>query len=136
MPSHPDQLLLQLLAIFVSAKVVGELFERIKLPSVLGEILAGAALGPFALGWIHPSDTVNSVAGIGAIFVLFNAGLETSPGDLIRVGRTALLVGSHSCRYSFAHASTLGGGRHVPSSPGPPTSCSILRIHRQGQTRT
>ena len=80
------------LAIFVSAKVVGELFERVKLPSVLGEILAGAALGPFALHWINPSDTIFSVAEIGAIFVLFSAGLETSPQDLIRVGRKALLV--------------------------------------------
>jgi Kef-type K+ transport system membrane component KefB len=92
MPSHPDQLLLQLLAIFVSAKVVGELFERIRLPSVLGEILAGAVLGPFALGWIRPSDTIYSVAEIGAIFVLFSAGLETSPQDLIQVGRKAALV--------------------------------------------
>ena len=54
--------------------------------------MAGAAIGPFALGWIHPSDTMNSVAEIGAIFVLFSAGLETSSQDLIRVGRTALLV--------------------------------------------
>ena len=92
MPHGPDQLLLQLLAIFVSAKVVGELFERVRLPSVLGEILAGAALGPFALGWINPSDTIHSVAEIGAIFVLFSAGLETSSQDLIRVGRKALLV--------------------------------------------
>ncbi|MGA9811497.1 MAG: cation:proton antiporter [Terriglobales bacterium] len=92
MPHAPDQLLLQLLAIFVSAKVVGELFEQVKLPSVLGEILAGAVLGPFALAWIHPSDTINSVAEIGAIFVLFSAGLETSAQDLIRVGRKALLV--------------------------------------------
>jgi len=92
MPHGPDQLLLQLLTIFVSAKVVGEVFERVKLPSVLGEILAGAALGPFALGWINPSDTIHSVAEIAAIFVLFNAGLETSPHDLIRVGRQALLV--------------------------------------------
>jgi Na+:H+ antiporter len=92
MPHAPDHLLLQLLAIFVSAKVAGELFERIRLPSVLGEILAGIALGPFALGWINPTDTIHSVAEIGAIFVLFSAGLETSPQDLIRVGRKALLV--------------------------------------------
>jgi Kef-type K+ transport system membrane component KefB len=92
MPHAPDQLLVQLLAIFVSAKVVGELFERVKLPSVLGEILAGAALGPFALHWINPSDTIFSVAEIGAIFVLFSAGLETSPQDLVGVGRKALLV--------------------------------------------
>ncbi len=92
MPHAPDQLLFQLLAIFVSAKVAGELFESVQLPSVLGEILAGVALGPFALGWINPSDTIHSVAEIGAIFVLFSAGLETSPQDLIRVGRKALLV--------------------------------------------
>jgi Kef-type K+ transport system membrane component KefB len=92
MPHAPDQLLLQLLVIFVSAKVAGELFESVRLPSVLGEIVAGIALGPFALGWINPSDTIHSVAEIGAIFVLFSAGLETSPQDLIRVGRKALLV--------------------------------------------
>jgi Kef-type K+ transport system membrane component KefB len=91
-PHAADQLLLQLLAIFVSAKVLGELFERVRLPSVLGEILAGAVLGPFTLGWINPSDTIHSVAEIGAIFVLFSAGLETSPQDLIQVGRKALLV--------------------------------------------
>ena len=88
----PDQPLLQFLVIFVSAKVAGELFEGVRLPSVLGEIVAGIALGPFALGWINPSDTIHSVAEIGAIFVLFSAGLETSPQDLIRVGRKALLV--------------------------------------------
>ena len=88
----PDQPLLQFLVIFVSAKVAGELFESVRLPSVLGEIVAGIALGPFALGWINPSDTIHSVAEIGAIFVLFSAGLETSPQDLIRVGRKALLV--------------------------------------------
>jgi Kef-type K+ transport system membrane component KefB len=92
MPQGGDHLLFPLLAIFVSAKVAGELFERLRLPSVLGEILAGIALGPFALGWINPSDTIHSVAEIGAIFVLFSAGLQTSPQELIQVGRKALLV--------------------------------------------
>lgn len=91
--SHGSQdLLLELFAIFLAAKIAGELFERMKLPAVLGEILAGVALGPFAFGLIHPSDTIHSVAEVGAIFVLFHAGLETSPHDLIRVGRKALLV--------------------------------------------
>jgi Kef-type K+ transport system membrane component KefB len=85
-------LLLELFAIFLAAKVVGEIFEKFRLPAVLGEILAGVILGPYALNWTPPSDTIHSIAEIGAIFVLFNAGLETSPGDLIRVGRTAMLV--------------------------------------------
>jgi Kef-type K+ transport system membrane component KefB len=92
MPQGAEQLLLELFAIFVAAKVMGEIFERLSLPAVLGEILAGAALGPYAIGWIQPSDTSQSVAEVGAIFVLFSAGLETSPNDLIRVGRKALLV--------------------------------------------
>jgi len=69
MPQGSEQLLLELFAIFVSAKVVGEVFERLNLPAVLGEILAGIGLGPYALGWIIPTDTIHSVAEIGAIFV-------------------------------------------------------------------
>src|SRR2546426_4602912 len=88
----PEELLLELFAIFVAAKVVGEVFERLSLSAVVGEILAGICLGPYALGWIHPSDTLQSVAELGAIFVLFSAGLETSPKDLIRVGNKALQV--------------------------------------------
>ncbi|HSS99287.1 MAG TPA: cation:proton antiporter [Terriglobales bacterium] len=87
-----ENLLLELLLIFVAAKVLGEVFQRLKLPGVLGEIIAGVALGPFALGWIHPSETIHSIAEIGVIFVLFSAGLETSPRDLINVGRRALQV--------------------------------------------
>lgn len=87
-----DLLLFELFAIFVAAKLIGEIFERIQLPAVLGEILAGVMLGPYALGWIHPSDTLKAIAEIGAIFVLFYAGLEISPKDLIKVGRTAVFV--------------------------------------------
>jgi len=88
----PEQFLVELFAIFVAAKVLGEVFERLRLPGVLGEILAGVGLGPYALNWIAPSDTIYSVAEVGAIFVLFSAGLETSPQALIRVGRKSLLV--------------------------------------------
>jgi Kef-type K+ transport system membrane component KefB len=90
-PSHED-LLLELFAIFVAAKVLGELFERLHVPGVLGEITAGVILGPYALGMVHPSDTLHSIGEMGAIFVLFSAGLETSAHDLIRVGRKALTV--------------------------------------------
>jgi len=88
----PEQLLLELSAIFVSAKAVGEVFERFSLPSVLGEILAGAVLGPYALNWIPSIDAIHSVADLGAIFVLFSAGLETSPGELIRIGGKSISV--------------------------------------------
>ncbi|HYG99666.1 MAG TPA: cation:proton antiporter [Terriglobales bacterium] len=87
-----DTLLLELFAIFVWAKVFGEIFEQLSLPAVLGEILAGVVLGPYAIALIDPSQTVNSIAGIGAIFLLFTVGLETRPQELIRVGRQSLRV--------------------------------------------
>jgi len=89
---HPEPLLLELFAIFVWAKVSGEIFEQLGLPAVVGEILAGVALGPYALRFVAPSPTTLSIAQLGAIFLLFTVGLETSPDELIRVGRTSLRV--------------------------------------------
>jgi Kef-type K+ transport system membrane component KefB len=92
MPTGTDTLLLELFAIFVWAKVFAEVFEQLSLPAVLGEILAGVVLGPYASGLVTPSDTVASIAEIGAIFLLFTVGLETRPQELIRVGRQSLRV--------------------------------------------
>jgi Kef-type K+ transport system membrane component KefB len=78
--------------IFVWAKVFGELFERMQLAAVLGEILAGVILGPYATRFVLPGDTIYSIAEVGAVFLLFTVGLETSPGELIRVGRLSLGV--------------------------------------------
>ncbi|PYV47642.1 MAG: cation:proton antiporter, partial [Acidobacteria bacterium] len=91
-PNPAEQLLLYLFVIFVAAKLLGEMFEWLNLPAVPGEILAGVALGPYALAVIPASDTLHSIAEIGAIFVLFSAGLETSPYELIQVSRKALVV--------------------------------------------
>lgn len=92
MPQGTDTLLLELFAIFVWAKVFGEIFEQLSLPAVLGEILAGVILGPHATGLVNPTETVASIAEVGAIFLLFTVGLETRPQDLIRVGRKSTRV--------------------------------------------
>jgi Na+:H+ antiporter len=102
MPHGPQQFLLELLLIFVVAKAVGEIFQRLRVPGVLGEIIAGVVFGPYLLGWIHPTEILNSIAEIGVIFVLFSAGLETSPKDLINVGRKALMVAIAGIIFPFA----------------------------------
>jgi Na+:H+ antiporter len=91
-PHATESLLLYLFVIFVTTKMLAEIFERLSLPAVPGEILAGMALGPYALRWIPSNVTLSSLAQVGAIFVLFSAGLETSPRDLIRISRKALVV--------------------------------------------
>jgi Kef-type K+ transport system membrane component KefB len=87
-----DPFLFQLFFIFVWAKLFGEAFERLHLPAVLGEILAGVLLGPYGARLVVPTDAIYAIAGIGAIFLLFTVGLETQPKDLLSVGRTSLYV--------------------------------------------
>lgn len=97
-----DTLLLQLFTIFVWAKVFAEIFERLSLPGVLGEILCGVVLGPFAIKVITPSANIISIAQIGAIFLLFSVGLETSPSALIRLGPQSINVALAGVAVPFA----------------------------------
>lgn len=116
MPHSADIFLLELFAIFVWAKVFGEIFEQMSLPGVLGEILAGIVLGPHATGLVTPSETVGSIAEVGAIFLLFTVGLETRPSDLIRVGRASLRVATAGVAVpfvlGFGYLALLGEPRH------------------------
>jgi len=83
---------LSLFIILAAAKVMAEVFERLRQPAVVGEILAGVVIGPSLLGWVHPNDLISVLAEVGVIFLLFNVGLETKPQDIFRVGMRAFAV--------------------------------------------
>jgi Kef-type K+ transport system membrane component KefB len=91
-------ILLSLFVIFVAAQVGAEIAQRLKLPGVVGEIVAGCVIGPSALGWIKADQIVSGtpldvLAEIGVVLLLFAVGLETRLEDLRKVGRTAFMVG-------------------------------------------
>jgi Kef-type K+ transport system membrane component KefB len=86
------KVLLSLFIMLVAAKLMAELFERLRQPAVAGEIIAGVIIGPSLLGWAAPSDFTNILAEIGVIFLLFTVGLETKPAAIFRVGKQAVLV--------------------------------------------
>ena len=88
-----SSIILSLFVMLVAAKVMAEIFERLKQPAVVGEILAGVIIGPSLLGWVTPSDLISILAEIGVIFLLFTVGLETKPQAIFRVGKRAFLVG-------------------------------------------
>jgi Kef-type K+ transport system membrane component KefB len=86
-----------------AAKLMAELFHRIKLPIVLGELLAGIMVGPFALGGLplfngEPlvvlDETVRHIGEIAAVVILFIAGLEITPREFLRGGAASFTVGS------------------------------------------
>jgi Kef-type K+ transport system membrane component KefB len=88
-----SNILLALFVMLAAAKMMAEIFERLKQPAVVGEILAGVIIGPSLLGWVQPSDLISILAEIGVIFLLFTVGLETKPQAIFQVGRRAVMVG-------------------------------------------
>ncbi|HUU47419.1 MAG TPA: cation:proton antiporter [Nitrosopumilaceae archaeon] len=86
-----------------AAKLMAELFLRLKLPIVLGELLAGIIVGPFALGAffivdgrqvLHINDEIKILGEIGAIVILFMAGLEMTPKEFLKGGKNSFIVGT------------------------------------------
>jgi len=86
-----------------AAKLMAELFLRLKLPIVLGELIAGMIVGPFALGGLQIidgkqllqiNDEIKILGEMGAIVILFMAGLEMTPKEFLKGGKAAFIVGT------------------------------------------
>lgn len=85
---------LLILAMFAAAKGLGVASEKIGIPSLVGEILGGVALGNMALFGVHydfaqavsHSPFFEYAAELGVVFLLFAVGLESNLADLVKVG--------------------------------------------------
>ena len=86
------QVLFQLFVLLAATKIGDEIFKRLGQPTLVGEILAGVIVGPAVLGWYGISAETELFAQIGAVLLLFQVGVHTRVGDLVRVGATALSV--------------------------------------------
>ncbi len=104
-------LLAAIVLLLFFAKVMGDMFERVGMPAVLGELVVGIILGniAFMTGWggleflhappehelgnpYHPGAALKLLAEIGVVLLLFEVGLETNITDMINVGASSLLV--------------------------------------------
>lgn len=83
---------LNLLLILVVSRLLAELAVHFHAPSVIGELFAGILLGPSLLGWIEPTMTIQLLAEVGIILLLFKVGIETDIRRLINAGRQSLIV--------------------------------------------
>ncbi|GIW82463.1 MAG: Na+/H+-exchanging protein [Gemmatales bacterium] len=105
------KILLAIALVLLLAKLAGDLFERLQMPAVLGELSVGILLGNFMLltgspilEFLHaPTDSLSSdpyspgailkmLAGIGVVLLLFEVGLESTVADMMSVGMSSLLV--------------------------------------------
>ncbi|MDZ4799881.1 MAG: cation:proton antiporter [Bryobacteraceae bacterium] len=92
MEGHAPDIAFAMLVIFGSAKLLAEVFERLKQPAIVGEILAGVLIGPSVFNWIQPNEVLTALSELGVMFLLFRVGLEVKSSELMKVGGVAALV--------------------------------------------
>ena len=85
-------ILLDILVVLVAAKIAAEAAERLGVPAVVGEIVAGVVIGPSVLGLVESGEVLRTLAELGVILLLLQVGLEMDLADLGGVGRASLLV--------------------------------------------
>jgi Kef-type K+ transport system membrane component KefB len=95
--------LISLALLLFAAKLFAELFNKLRLPIVLGELVAGIVIGPFALGSLpifngEPivilNETVRQIGEIAGIVILFIAGLHITPREFLKGGAASFTIGA------------------------------------------
>jgi len=85
----PGDILLDLLVILVAAKAVAEIAERVGLPAVVGEMVAGVLVGPSVLGLVEPGPVLSVLGELGIVLLLLDVGLQLDITHLGSVARPA-----------------------------------------------
>lgn len=89
---HESLFLIELVIILVFANIGGYVAQKLKQPTVLGQILVGVLIGPGVLNLVEGSIFISNLAEIGVIFLMFIAGLETDIEDLKSSGKSSSAI--------------------------------------------
>lgn len=88
------------------ALILGFVAARLKLPALVGYLLAGIVIGPFTPGFVADTQMASQLAEIGVMLLMFGVGLHFSLGDLLAVRKIAV----PGAIVQIAAASAMGGG--------------------------
>jgi CPA2 family monovalent cation:H+ antiporter-2 len=99
---------LQLVLILLGAAVlVAAVARALRLPTMLGYLVTGIVIGPYALGWIPDSDEARYLAEFGVVFLMFSIGLEFSLPRLMTMRMTVFGFGGAQVGLTIALTATL-----------------------------
>lgn len=84
--------LLSLALILLSTKIFGLVTKKVRLPQVVGALLAGLILGPACFGVLKETEFIKQVSEIGVIVLMFCAGLETDIKELKKTGKSSFII--------------------------------------------
>ena len=87
---HETELIATIVMGLVMAFAGGFLASKVRLPPLVGYLLAGVAIGPFTPGYVGDQELANQLAEIGVILLMFGVGLHFSIGDLMAVRKIAV----------------------------------------------
>ncbi len=107
---------LVLFVVFASSLLLAEVAERLHVPGIVGGMAAGVVIGPCALGLVQYDNVLHALSEIGVMFLLFEVGLEVKPSELLKVGRTALLVAVLGVALPFALGWMIFSGAGRPAA--------------------
>lgn len=87
---HDLPLLINITVALIAAFIGGMIARRIGLPTIVGYLLAGIVIGPFTPGFVGDTETIQQLAELGVIFLMFGVGLHFSLKQLWRVRNIAI----------------------------------------------
>jgi Kef-type K+ transport system membrane component KefB len=96
------RVIINIVLILLVAWVLGDVFRRIRMPPLLGELMAGLLLGPPLLGWVQPREAMTVLADLGIFFLMFYAGMEMDPHELLEHFWICLAVAVGGFVFPFA----------------------------------
>lgn len=88
------EFLRDLLLIFAWSAIVVFVFDKIKIPAIVGFLVSGVALGPHGLSLVQNQSTVETLAEIGVVLLMFTVGLEFSMTKMYRMKKMVLVGGT------------------------------------------
>ncbi len=87
-----EQVFLNIVIILAAARLLGEVFRRMKQPALVGELLAGMILGPSLFGFIHTDKSFDVLTSVAVFFLMLLAGLEMDLREIKRAGKSAVVI--------------------------------------------
>ena len=90
---HTLPLLDDLLLLLVASIPIAFIFNRLRLPTIVGFMITGVLIGPYSLGLIKDATAIEALAEIGVVLLLFTIGLEFSLRRIIEMKRLVLVGG-------------------------------------------
>jgi Kef-type K+ transport system membrane component KefB len=86
------QIFYELIIILISTKVLGLLLRKLKIPEVVGMLLAGLLIGPSVLGLVEENEVLNIFAELGVVMIMFAAGTETDIKSIKSSGKASAVI--------------------------------------------